>query len=95
MKTKVMLSMAALVLMFSNCSNEELENAASQKVTSIKATIEQPVIARSTVDNTTGAFAWAEGDSISVYDGSKFVTFVYDGTYWRMADSGVRQILFV
>lgn len=73
-----MLGMAALALVFSNCSNEELENVASQKVTSIKATIEQPVIARSTVDNTTGKFAWAEGDSISVYDGSKFVKFIYN-----------------
>lgn len=89
MKTKVMLSMAALALVFSNCSNEELENAASQKVTSIKATIEQPVIARSTVDNTTGKFAWVEGDQISVYTNtsdpndpigntSRFETFTYN-----------------
>ena len=78
MKTKVMLSMAALAFMFSNCSNEELENKEFNGVTSITATIEQPNMSRSTVDiddeTKKGIFSWANGDQISVYNGSKFDT---------------------
>ncbi len=84
MKTKVMLSMAALAFMFSNCSNEELENKEFNGVTSITATIEQPDMSRSTVDinddGTKAVFSWAKGDQISVYSDNGFVTLTYNET---------------
>ena len=91
MKTKVMLSMAALAFMFSNCSNEELENKEFNGVTSITATIEQPNMSRSTVDiddeTKKGIFSWANGDQISVYNGSKFDTLTYNETIRKFVTS--------
>lgn len=64
---KTIFSLAALLLLMSNCSNEEIESeVTSQGKTSIKAVIEEPVIARATIDTESGAFSWTEGDKMDV-----------------------------
>lgn len=76
MKTKFYLSLAACVLLMTNCSQEDTLIQDNYNTT-ISATIESAIKSRSTVTEG-GEFAWAQGDEISVQkkDGG-FATFVY------------------
>ena len=64
---KIISSLAALLLVMCNCSNEEIESkVTSQGKTSINAVIEEPVIARATIDTESGTFSWTDGDMMDV-----------------------------
>ena len=67
MKNRILLGFAALGLMMSNCSNEELNNlVVSNGNTSIKVAMEQPASSRASLDDE-GVLSWTEGDAMKVY----------------------------
>ncbi len=68
------MGIASLCLATTSCENELSNDLDLGRVVTIGATMEGDNATRSTASDG-GAFAWANGDAISVYNGSKFTTF--------------------
>lgn len=81
MKNRILLGFAALGLMMSNCSNEELNNlVVSNGNTSIKVAMEQPASSRASLDDE-GVLTWIEGDKMQVYTtAGEWKEFAYNTT---------------
>ena len=77
MKMKLYLASAIMALSWMSCSQEEVVNEKKGNVHTICAVIEGTT--RSTVTDA-GKFSWAEGDQISVHDGTNKDIYTYSGT---------------
>lgn len=64
---KYLFGFATLCVLMSNCSNEEIDNGIiSNGKTAIKVVMEEPAVSRASVDATSGAFSWINGDIINI-----------------------------
>ena len=77
MKAKFYLMMAVASFFMCNCSQEENFNQSQEGSNTLIATIEGS--SRSAVTDG-GVFSWTSGDAISVYNGTDFTTYTYDGS---------------
>lgn len=75
MKFKKLLSMVMVVLVMTNCNQDEYQDEILQQgFSEFTADVEGQSQSRSTMTDG-GKFSWATGDQISVWNGSGFVTF--------------------